>query len=171
MLVIIPTVFGDDRGFFVETFNEAAFKAQTGVERTWVQDNHSRSRQGVLRGLHFQNPQAQGKLVRCSRGAVFDVAVDVRRSSETFLRWVGIELSEANHTQLWVPEGFAHGFLVLTDVADLQYKTTDYYAPASDAGIRWDDPDIGIDWPLRTDPIVSAKDIDLPHVEDAVLFD
>lgn len=171
MLVITPTVFGDDRGFFVETFNEAAFTSETGIERTWVQDNHSRSRQGVLRGLHFQNPQAQGKLVRCSRGAVFDVAVDVRRSSKTFLRWVGIELSESNHTQLWVPEGFAHGFLVLTEVADLQYKTTDYYAPTSDAGIRWDDPDIGIDWPLTGDPIVSAKDADLPHAADAALFD
>jgi len=171
VVVIEPKVFGDDRGFFLESFNVAAFESATGIVRNWVQDNHSRSTRGVLRGLHFQNPHPQGKLVRCTRGSVFDVAVDVRRSSETFLGWFGIELSESNHRQLWVPEGFAHGFLVTADIADIQYKATDNYFPEDDRGVVWDDPDIGIAWPLETQPVLSDKDAAQPGVSGAALFD
>lgn len=171
VVVIEPTVFGDERGFFFESFNLAAFAEATGVERTWVQDNHSRSAGGVLRGLHFQKPGPQGKLVRCSDGSIFDVAVDIRRSSDTFLQWFGIELTDKNCRQLWVPERFAHGFVVLSDSADVQYKTTDYYAPEHDHGIRWDDPEIGIDWPITVEPTLSDKDLLQPFATDADLFD
>ncbi len=171
VVVVKPKVFGDDRGFFLESFNIAAFEAATGIVHSWVQDNHSRSARGVLRGLHFQNPHSQGKLVRCTRGSVFDVAVDLRRSSRTFLQWFGVELSESNYRQLWVPEGFAHGFLVTSDIADVQYKTTDYFVPEDDQGIVWNDPTIGIEWPLAVEPILSAKDAGLPLASGAALFD
>jgi dTDP-4-dehydrorhamnose 3,5-epimerase len=170
VVVIEPKVFGDDRGFFLESFNVAAFEAATGIERSWVQDNHSRSARGVLRGLHFQKPRPQGKLVRCTRGSVFDVAVDIRRSSDTFLGWFGVELSESNHRQLWVPEGFAHGFLVTSDVADVQYKATDYFVPENDQGVAWSDSMIGIDWPLESEPILSDKDTVQPKAVDAELY-
>jgi len=164
VLLIEPKVFGDERGFFAETWNQRAFDAAVGRETRFVQDNHSRSRQGVLRGLHYQRPpHAQGKLVRVVAGSVFDVAVDVRRESPNFGRWVGFELSAANQRQMWIPPGFAHGFLVLSDSADFLYKTTDYYAPASEGCVRWDDPAIGIDWPaLDLAPTLAAKDRDAP---------
>jgi dTDP-4-dehydrorhamnose 3,5-epimerase len=162
VLVIEPKVFGDSRGFFFESFNQKAFNEATGLNETFVQDNHSRSAKGVLRGLHYQLLQPQGKLVRVVRGAVFDVAVDIRKSSATFGKWVGVELSEDNHQQLWVPAGFAHGFLVLSESADFLYKTTDYYAPADERCIVWNDADLEIFWPLyKVDlnlPIVSIKD-------------
>ena len=164
VLLIEPKVFGDERGFFAETWNQRAFDAAVGRETRFVQDNHSRSRQGVLRGLHYQRPpHAQGKLVRVVAGSVFDVAVDVRRESPNFGRWVGFELSAANQRQMWIPPGFAHGFLVLSDSADFLYKTTDYYAPASEGCVRWDDPAIGVDWPLPTGaPTLAAKDQTAP---------
>ena len=160
VLLLEPKVHGDSRGFFLESWNRQAFDAAVGYEVHFVQDNHSRSARGVLRGLHYQlPPHAQGKLVRVVQGAVFDVAVDVRRGSPTFGRWEGIELSAENHRQLWIPPGFAHGFLVLSETADFLYKTTGYYVPASERAIRWDDPHIGIEWPLSgTSPILSAKD-------------
>ena len=158
VLMLQPKVFGDSRGFFFESFNALDFAQATGLDVTFVQDNHSRSAQGVLRGLHYQLQQPQGKLVRVVRGAVFDVAVDIRRSSPTFGRWVGCELSEDNHRQLWVPPGFAHGFVVLSESADFLYKTTDYYAPAHERCIAWNDPDIGIAWPAGLAPQLSAKD-------------
>ncbi|MBC7683398.1 MAG: dTDP-4-dehydrorhamnose 3,5-epimerase [Ferruginibacter sp.] len=158
VLILEPKVFGDARGFFFESFNQHAFAQATGLEVTFVQDNHSRSAQGVLRGLHYQIQNPQGKLVRCVRGAVFDVAVDIRRASTTFGQWVGVELSEDNQRQMWVPPGFAHGFVVLTASADFLYKTTDYYAPASERCIAWNDPAIGIDWPAGITPQLSAKD-------------
>lgn len=158
VVVIEPKVFGDARGFFFESFNEKAFREATGVRLPFVQDNHSRSARGVLRGLHYQVQQAQGKLVRVVRGAVFDVAVDLRRSSPTLGRWVGVELSEENHRQLWVPPGFAHGFMVVSETADFLYKTTDYYAPAHERCIAWDDPQVGIAWPAGITPQLSAKD-------------
>lgn len=156
--ILEPKVFGDARGFFMESFNEREFRELTGVTLPFVQDNHSRSARGVLRGLHYQVRQTQGKLVRVVRGAVFDVAVDVRRHSVTFGQWVGVELSEDNHRQLWVPPGFAHGFLVLSDIADFLYKTTDYYAPEHERCLMWNDPQIGIDWPGEEAPLLSAKD-------------
>ena len=164
VLLIEPKVFGDERGFFAETWNQRSFDAAVGRETRFVQDNHSRSRRGVLRGLHYQRPpHAQGKLVRAVAGAVFDVAVDVRRESPNFGRWVGFELSAANQRQMWIPPGFAHGFLVLSDSADFLYKTTDYYAPASEGCVRWDDPAIGIAWPaLDVAPTLAAKDRDAP---------
>ncbi len=173
VLLIQPTVYGDDRGFFMEAWNKTAFAAATGVEAEFVQDNHSRSARGVLRGLHYQlPPHAQGKLVRVVAGGVFDVAVDIRRSSPTFRCWVGAELSADNATQLWVPPGFAHGFLVLSDGADVLYKTTDSYAPDCDRALRWDDPEIGIAWPLKgSEPILSDKDRHAPYLADAELFD
>jgi dTDP-4-dehydrorhamnose 3,5-epimerase len=171
VVVIEPAVLGDARGFFYESFNLEAFTEATGAERTWVQDNHSRSTRGVLRGLHFQNPQPQGKLIRCTYGAIFDVAVDIRRTSPTFLQWYGLELSMDNHRQLWVPEGFAHGFTVMSDAAEVQYKTTSYYDPEYDQGIRWDDPAIGIAWPIDGEPLLSDKDRNLPSVDDVDLFD
>ena len=164
VLVLQPKVFGDARGFFLESFNQTAFDAAVGHHVAFVQDNHSRSARGVLRGLHFQKaPKAQGKLVRVTSGAVFDVAVDIRRGSPTFGRWVGVELSGDNHRQLWVPPGLAHGFLVLSDTADFLYKTSDYYAPAAEGCVRWDDPAIGIAWPaLDVAPTLAAKDRDAP---------
>jgi dTDP-4-dehydrorhamnose 3,5-epimerase len=168
LLIIEPTVFGDSRGFFMESFNQRTFNQITGLDVQFVQDNHSRSAKGVLRGLHYQIQQPQGKLVRAVRGAIFDVAVDIRRSSLAFGRWFGVTLSEDNHLQLWVPAGFAHGFLVLSETADVLYKTTDYYAPAFERCIRWNDASIGIEWPCSGDPHLSAKDsaaVTLHHAE------
>jgi dTDP-4-dehydrorhamnose 3,5-epimerase len=162
VLLIEPKVFGDARGFFLESFNEKAFLKAVGSDFSFKQDNHSRSRKGVLRGLHYQVQQPQGKLVRVVRGAVFDVAVDIRRSSPTFGKWTGIELTEENHFQLWVPPGLAHGFLVLSDSADFLYKTTDYYAPEHERSIAWNDPAIGIQWPLTGAPLLSTKDENAP---------
>jgi dTDP-4-dehydrorhamnose 3,5-epimerase len=159
VLLIEPKVFGDARGFFFESFNQKAFNAATGLDLDFVQDNHSRSGHAVLRGLHYQVEQPQGKLVRVVRGAVFDVAVDIRRTSPTFGQWVGAELSDDNHQQLWIPPGFAHGFLVLSESADFLYKTTDYYAPQHERCIAWNDPDLQIDWPaLASEPLLSVKD-------------
>ena len=160
VLVLQPKVFGDTRGFFLESFNQNAFDAAVGRHVDFVQDNHSRSARGVLRGLHFQKgAKAQGKLVRVVAGAVFDVAVDIRRDSATFGRWVGAELSGENHRQMWVPPGLAHGFLVLTETADFLYKTTEFYSPADEGSVRWDDPDLAIAWPdLGAAPTLSAKD-------------
>ncbi|TVT47847.1 MAG: dTDP-4-dehydrorhamnose 3,5-epimerase [Denitromonas halophila] len=170
VMIIEPKVFGDARGFFLESFNAKAFAEATGVDLPFVQDNHSRSAQGVLRGLHYQIQQAQGKLVRVVRGSVFDVAVDVRRSSSNFGRWVGVELSEDNNRQLWVPPGFAHGFLVLSDSADFLYKTTDYYAPEHERSVLWNDPAIGIEWPLTGEPLLSGKDKAGVLLKDAEVF-
>ena len=158
VLIIEPKVFGDERGFFFESFNQQGFNQATGLSENFVQDNHSRSAKGVLRGLHYQLQQPQGKLVRCVRGAVFDVAVDIRKSSPSFGKWVGAELTEKNHKQLWVPAGFAHGFLVLSDSADFLYKTTEYYAPAHERCIVWNDTALNIQWPLDGAPSVSGKD-------------
>ena len=158
VLILEPKVFGDARGFFFESYNARTFAQATGLDVNFVQDNHSRSARGVLRGLHYQLKQPQGKLVRVVRGSVFDVAVDVRKSSPTFGRWVGVELSESNQRQMWVPAGFAHGFLVTSESADFLYKTTDYYAPEHERCIAWDDPAIGIQWPLTSEPQLSAKD-------------
>jgi dTDP-4-dehydrorhamnose 3,5-epimerase len=158
VLIIEPKVFGDARGFFFESFNQKIFNDAIGLNLNFVQDNHSRSVKGVLRGLHYQIQQPQGKLVRVVRGAVFDVAVDIRKSSPTFGNWVGVELTEDNHKQLWVPPGFAHGFLVTSDSADFLYKTTDYYSPENERCIRWDDPDLAISWPTVIAPLLSAKD-------------
>lgn len=158
LLIIEPRVFGDDRGFFMETWNASAFR-EAGLDLTWVQDNHSHSQKGVLRGLHFQNPRPQGKLVRVTRGAVFDVAVDLRASSETFGKWVGVELTAENKRMFWVPEGFAHGFLTLTDDTDFMYKCTAPYSPTSEHTLAWDDPMVGVEWPdLGTEPALSEKD-------------
>jgi dTDP-4-dehydrorhamnose 3,5-epimerase len=159
VVLVEPRVHGDERGFFMETWHRERF-AQAGIDCQFVQDNHSRSVRGTLRGLHFQLNHVQGKLVRVTSGEVFDVAVDVRRSSPTFGHWEGVRLSAANRRSLWVPPGFAHGFLVLSDVADFVYKCTDYYDPESERAIRWDDPAIGVDWPLEpgTMPILSARD-------------
>jgi dTDP-4-dehydrorhamnose 3,5-epimerase len=160
VLLLEPRVFGDTRGFFMESFNQRAFDAATGLNLQFVQDNHSRSTRGVLRGLHYQAVQPQGKLVRVVAGAVFDVAVDIRRGSPTFGKWVGHELSAENNRQLWVPPGLAHGFLVLSDTADFLYKTTDYYAPEHERCIAWNDPTLAIDWPLAgSAPSLSAKDV------------
>jgi dTDP-4-dehydrorhamnose 3,5-epimerase len=159
VLIIEPKVFDDERGYFMESFNQKAFDEAVGQHVQFVQDNHSRSAKGVLRGLHYQIQQPQGKLVRVTSGAVFDVAVDIRRSSPTFGKWIGVVLAAENHRQLWVPEGFAHGFLVLTESADLLYKTTDYYVPADERTILWSDAMLGIDWPdVGVVPILSAKD-------------
>jgi len=174
VLVMEPKVFGDERGFFFESFNRRAFAAAVGRDADFVQDNHSRSARGVLRGLHYQIEQAQGKLVRVVSGAVFDVAVDIRRSSPTFGKWVGEILSAENKRMLWVPEGFAHGFLVLSETADFLYKTTDYYAPAAERSIAWDDPTLAVQWPLHelrgAAVQLSAKDkVGMPF-GDAELF-
>ncbi|QLC73407.1 dTDP-4-dehydrorhamnose 3,5-epimerase [Pseudomonas sp. LPB0260] len=170
VLILEPKVFGDERGFFYESFNARAFAEATGLTREFVQDNHSRSQRGVLRGLHYQVQQAQGKLVRVTAGEVYDVAVDIRRASPTFGRWIGVQLSAENKRQLWVPEGFAHGFLVLSEFAEFLYKTTDYYAPAHERCIRWDDPSLAIDWPLVTAPQLSAKDQAGLPLNEAELF-
>lgn len=158
VILFEPKVFGDDRGFFYESFNRARFEEAVGYPVDFVQDNHSKSRQGVLRGLHYQIQQAQGKLVRVAQGEVFDVAVDIRRSSPTFGQWVGAILSAENKHQLWVPKGFAHGFVVLSETAEFLYKTSDYYAPAHERCIVWDDPDLAIDWHTSVTPLLSAKD-------------
>ena len=171
VLVLEPKVFGDARGFFTESFNQQAFDAATGSQYTFVQDNHSRSSQGVLRGLHYQlPPHAQGKLVRVVRGAVWDVAVDIRPGSPTFGQWVAETLTEDNHKQLWLPPGFAHGFVVLSDSADFLYKTTDSYAPECDRGIRWDDPELAIAWPqVAGGYLLSEKDQRQPLLAQAQL--
>ncbi|MDM8348278.1 dTDP-4-dehydrorhamnose 3,5-epimerase [Pseudomonas sp. sp1636] len=158
VLILEPKVFGDERGFFYESFNARAFAEATGLTRAFVQDNHSRSQRGVLRGLHYQVQQTQGKLVRVTAGEVYDVVVDIRRGSPDFGRWVGTHLSAENKRQLWLPEGFAHGFLVLSEFAECLYKTTDYYAPEHERCIRWDDPSLAIDWPLSAAPQLSGKD-------------
>ena len=170
VLLIEPRVFGDTRGFFFESFNQRAFNLATGLDVNFVQDNHSRSSKGVLRGLHYQIQQPQGKLVRVVRGSVLDVTVDLRKSSPTFRHWVGVELTEDNHRQLWIPPGFAHGFYVLSDSADFLYKTTDYYAPEFECSLIWNDPTIGIEWPLNTQPIISAKDAQGKKLDDAEVF-
>lgn len=158
VLILEPKFFGDERGFFFESFNARDFAQATGLERTFVQDNHSKSAQGVLRGLHYQLQQTQGKLVRVAQGEVFDVAVDIRKSSPHFGKWVGVHLSANNARQLWVPEGFAHGFVVLSESAEFLYKTTDYYAPEHERCIIWNDQQLAIDWPLTQPPSLSAKD-------------
>lgn len=158
VLLVEPTVFGDDRGFFYESYNEQKWRELTGLQTRFVQDNHSRSARNVLRGIHYQIRQPQGKLVRVVIGEVFDVAVDLRRSSPTFGQWVGERLSAENKKSLWVPEGFGHGFLVLSEVAEFLYRATDFYAPEHERCIAWDDSDIGIDWPLAGDPLLSEKD-------------
>lgn len=170
VLIIEPKVFGDDRGFFFESFNLNAFREITGLDVNFVQDNHSKSAKNVLRGLHYQIQQPQGKLVRVVQGEVFDVAVDLRKSSKTFGQWVGIHLSAENKKQFWVPAGFAHGFVVLSDTAEFLYKTTDYYAPQFERSIRWNDPELAISWPLGDDPLLSAKDANGAAFKDAELF-
>jgi len=171
VLMIEPTVFGDDRGFFYESFNKKRFEEATGIAADFVQDNHSKSNKGVLRGLHYQIKQAQGKLVRVIGGEVLDVAVDIRRSSSTFGQWVGAILSGDNKRQFWIPEGFAHGFVVLSDTAEFLYKTTDYYAPEYDRCIRWDDADLSIDWQISGEPLVSEKDAKGVSLNKAELFE
>ena len=166
LLIVEPRVFGDDRGFFLETFNAARF-AERGLPTTFVQDNHSRSAYGVLRGLHYQRLAPQGKLVSVVRGEVFDVAVDIRRDSPTFGRWAGAHLREQDHRAIWIPPGFAHGFCVLSESADFVYKCTTLYDAAEDRGIRWDDPALGIEWPIG-DPVLSSKDRALPTLAEAM---
>jgi dTDP-4-dehydrorhamnose 3,5-epimerase len=173
VLILEPQVFGDERGFFMESFNQREFDAAVGDHVEFVQDNHSRSAKGVLRGLHYQlPPHAQGKLVRVAAGRVFDVAVDMRRSSPRHGRWVGAELSAENHRQVWIPPGFAHGFLVLSETADFLYKTSEYYAPQAEACVRWDDPSFGIAWPTTGLALrLSAKDAAAPVLANAPTFD
>jgi dTDP-4-dehydrorhamnose 3,5-epimerase len=170
LLILEPRVFGDERGFFMETWNEVAFR-EAGLDLTFVQDNHSRSQKGVLRGLHFQNPGPQGKLVRVANGAVFDVAVDLRQSSSTFGNWVGVELTAENKRMFWVPEGFAHGFLTLSDDTDFLYKCTAPYAPQSEQTLAWYDPVVGIEWPVSgLNPIISEKDAKGVALADVAAF-
>ncbi len=169
VLLLEPKVFGDARGFFMESWNRQNFSA-LGLDMDFVQDNHSRSARGVLRGLHYQINEPQGKLVRVVSGAVFDVAVDLRKSSPHFGQWAGYELSADNHRMMWIPPGFGHGFLVLSDSADFLYKTTTYYAPQWDRGVRWDDPRIGVAWPLEGTPVLSAKDQVQPLLKDAEVY-
>jgi len=170
VMILEPKCFSDERGFFYESFNAKAFYQATGVKREFVQDNHSRSVKNVLRGLHYQIQQPQGKLMRVMSGAVFDVAVDIRRGSPHFGRWVGVVLSAENRRQLWVPEGFAHGFAVLSEVAEFLYKTTDYYAPEYERSILWNDPALRIEWPLKEAPILSQKDQRGRLLADAEVF-
>jgi len=170
VLIFEPQVFGDERGFLLESWNARRFCDAVGFDISFVQDNHSRSRRGVLRGLHYQIKQPQGKLVRVAIGRVFDAVVDLRKSSPTFGRWAGAELSGDNHRQLWIPAGFAHGFLVLSDSADFLYKTTDYYAPQHERSVLWNDPAIGIDWPTDGEPTLSAKDKAGVLLRDAPVF-
>lgn len=170
VLVIEPKVFGDDRGFFYESFNKKSFEEATGVAADFVQDNHSKSSKGVLRGLHYQIKQPQGKLVRVVSGEVLDVAVDIRKTSDTFGQWEGVILSAENKRQLWVPEGFAHGFIVLSESAEFLYKTTNYYAPEFERCIRWDDAQLSIDWQYSDDPLVSDKDAQGVSFQDADVF-
>jgi dTDP-4-dehydrorhamnose 3,5-epimerase len=172
VLILEPPVFGDHRGFFMESFNQRVFEDKTGLSLEFVQDNHSRSKQGILRGLHYQIQSPQGKLIRVVRGEVFDVAVDIRRRSPTFKQWVGVSLSAENHRQVWVPPGFAHGFYVVSDSADVLYKTTDYYAPEHERTLFWQDPTIAVDWPLGDRaPVLSAKDQQGDRLESADLFE
>ncbi len=169
VLIFEPKVFGDARGFFMESFNQRIFEEAVGRKVEFVQDNHSKSSKGVLRGLHYQQaPHAQGKLVRCAVGEVFDVAVDIRENSPTLGQWVGVNLSAENKRQLWIPEGFAHGFLTLSDTAEFLYKTTTYYMPAMEAGIKWNDADLNIEWPAHGELLVSDKDKILPSFSDVV---
>lgn len=170
VLIIEPKVFGDERGFFYESFNQSNFEQATGLKLTFVQDNHSKSARNVLRGLHYQIQQPQGKLVRVVEGEVFDVAVDIRKSSPTFGQWVGEILSAENKKQLWVPEGFAHGFLVLSETAEFLYKTTDYYAPQHERCIAWNDPYLAIHWPIESMPSLSGKDAQGCTLQLAELF-
>jgi dTDP-4-dehydrorhamnose 3,5-epimerase len=170
VLVIEPKVFGDERGFFFESFNQRRWEETTGLATRFVQENHSRSGRNVLRGLHYQIRQPQGKLVRVVIGEVFDVAVDIRRNSPTFGQWVGEYLSADNKKQFWVPEGFAHGFVVLSEVAEFLYLTTDYYAPEHERAIIWNDPDLGIDWPMQGEPLLSEKDRQAVSFKDAEYF-
>lgn len=170
VLILEPKVFGDERGFFYESFNAREFEHATGIETQFVQDNHSRSQKGVLRGLHYQLEQAQGKLVRVTSGEVLDVAVDIRRHSPTFGRWTSVLLSAENNRQMWIPQGFAHGFLVLSDYAEFLYKTTDYYQPRAERCIRWNDPDLAIDWQLTDTPKLSEKDQNGKSLKEAELF-
>ncbi len=170
VLILEPKVFGDERGFFMESFNQRVFDEAVGHHVEFVQDNHSRSTKGVLRGLHYQLQPPQGKLVRVTRGAVFDVAVDIRKSSPTFGQWVGVELTESNHRQLWIPAGFAHGFVVTSDSADFLYKTSDYYAPGFERCIIWNDDDLGVDWP-SDNPFLSQKDRAGSSLRNALVFD
>lgn len=158
VVLLEPQVFGDDRGFFFESFNQKSFEEATGSSLLFVQDNHSKSSRGVLRGLHFQDPNPQGKLVRVSQGEVFDVVVDIREDSKSFGQWYGVHLSEHNKLQLWIPPGLAHGFLVLSDAAQFLYKTTDYWYPKQERSLLWNDPSLGIDWPLEEEPVLSLKD-------------
>nr|AAG09529.1 dTDP-6-deoxy-D-glucose-3,5-epimerase [Salmonella enterica] len=165
VLIFEPKVFSDERGFFMESFNQTVFEEAVGRKIEFVLDNHSKSTKGVLRGLHYQvEPYAQGKLVRCIAGEVFDVAVDIRKDSETFGKWIGVNLSSENKRQLWIPEGFAHGFLVLSEEAEFLYKTTNFYNPRSDRGVAWNDPYIGINWPLVNNPLLSDKDSKQPFL-------
>jgi dTDP-4-dehydrorhamnose 3,5-epimerase len=172
VLILEPRVFRDARGFFMESYNARAFNASVGYEVQFVQDNQSRSSRGVLRGLHYQlPPHSQGKLVRVTNGSVFDVAVDIRQSSPRFGEWVGVELTAENQRQLWIPPGFAHGFLVISDSADLLYKTTDYYSSSAEAAIRWNDPALQVDWPLSSvSPTLSDKDATAPWMSEVALF-
>lgn len=170
VVLLEPKVFGDSRGFFFESFNQRQFNEAVGRDVTFVQDNHSRSTRHVLRGLHYQIQQPQGKLVRVVRGEVFDVAVDLRRSSPTFGQWVGECLSEENKRQLWIPEGFGHGFVVLSETAEFLYKTTDYYAPQFERTILWNDPSLGVEWPINAPPVLSAKDLVGTPFQEAELF-
>jgi dTDP-4-dehydrorhamnose 3,5-epimerase len=170
LVLLEPRVFGDERGFFYESFNARTFAELTGVQAAFVQDNHSRSAKNVLRGLHYQIEQSQGKLVRVSSGAVFDVAVDLRKSSATFGQWYGVELSADNKRQLWIPPGFAHGFMVTSEHAEFLYKTTDYWAPEHERAVLWNDPAIGIDWPLDGAPLLSAKDQAAVALAEAEVF-
>ena len=170
VVIIEPRVFGDDRGFFYESYNEKAFSEATGIGRNFVQDNHSRSQKNVLRGLHYQVQQPQGKLVRVVVGEVLDVAVDIRKSSPTFGQWVSCFLSAENKRQFWVPEGFAHGFVVLSDAAEFLYKTTNYYAPQYERSILWNDPDLAIDWQLDGEPLLSKKDQEGVPFKEAEIF-
>lgn len=167
--IVEPQVFGDERGFFLEVWHAEKFAAM-GIDAGFVQDNHSKSAKSILRGLHYQLVNPQGKLVRCTAGAIFDVAVDIRRTSATFRQWVGVELTAENKRQLWVPEGFAHGFLALSDGAEVMYKCTAPYSPAHDRALAWDDPEIGVDWPLDGEPVLSKKDAAAPRLADAELF-
>lgn len=170
VLILEPKVFGDHRGFFFESFNLRTWREKTGLDTTFVQENHSRSAQHVLRGLHYQIKQAQGKLVRVVAGEVYDVAVDLRRSSPTFGQWTGVHLSAENKRQFWIPEGFGHGFAVLSEAAEFLYHTTDYYAPEHERSIIWNDPDLAIAWPIAGEPLLSAKDAAAPSFKAAEVF-
>ncbi|MEF8722507.1 dTDP-4-dehydrorhamnose 3,5-epimerase [Candidatus Accumulibacter phosphatis] len=170
VVILEPKIFGDERGFFFESFNSRAFEQATGLKREFVQDNHSKSAQFVLRGLHYQIQNPQGKLVRVVQGEVFDVAVDLRRSSKSFGQWIGVHLSAENKKLLWLPEGFAHGFVVLSETAEFLYKTTDYYAPEYERSLLWNDPALGIEWPIEGEPRLAAKDAAAKRLSEAEAF-